>query len=60
MSKDFSVYPGRFPCKTCGVEVRSLRLWVETGEATWMCIDKHLSKVNLLPIKKKKSDFTNE
>jgi hypothetical protein len=38
----------------CGVEVTSLRYWGESGDATWMCPDKHISKVNLLPPKKKK------
>jgi hypothetical protein len=56
----FSIYPGRFPCKKCGEEVTSLRLWRETGDATWMCSQKHLSKVQLIPQKKTKKDFINE
>jgi hypothetical protein len=60
MAKDFTVYPGKFPCKKCGVEVTSLRYWAESGDATWMCSEKHISKVNLIPPKKKKADFVNE
>lgn len=60
MSKDFSVYLGQFPCKKCGVEVTSLRYWSDSGDATWMCDSKHLSKVNLLPQKKNKKDFAHE
>lgn len=60
MSKDFTVYPGKFPCKTCQQEVKSLRLWSKTGEATWMCAQKHISSVILIPQKKKKKDFLDE
>lgn len=58
--KDFKVFDGKFPCKKCHEEVLSLRLWLESGDATWMCTKKHISKVNLLPKKKKKADFQNE
>jgi len=60
LNKKFSVYPGKFPCKTCQEEVTSLRYWIEAGDATWMCSKKHISKVGLLPQKKKKKDFVNE
>jgi transcription elongation factor Elf1 len=56
----FTVYPGKFPCKTCGEEVKSLRLLKENGNATWMCSKKHLSVVGLIPIKKKKKDYERE
>ena len=56
----FTIYPGQFPCKKCGEEVISMRLWIETGDATWMCSKKHLSKLQLIPQKKKKKDFINE
>jgi hypothetical protein len=52
-NKEFTVYPGKFPCKRCGIEVTSLRYWRDTGDATWMCEQKHVSKVNLLPPTKK-------
>lgn len=58
--KDFKVFEGKFPCKKCGEEVLSLRLWIFSGDATWMCSKKHVSKVNLIPPKKKKKDFINE
>jgi hypothetical protein len=58
--KEFKVFEGKFPCKKCQEEVLSLRLWAESGDATWMCTKKHVSKVNLIPKKKKKADFTNE
>jgi hypothetical protein len=57
LDKPFSVYPGKWPCKKCGIEVTLLRYWPETGDATWMCLDKHISKVNLLPPRKRKKDF---
>lgn len=58
--KDFSIYTGKFPCKKCNEEVFSLRLWSASGDATWMCSSKHMSKVSLIPEKKKKKDFENE
>jgi hypothetical protein len=54
----FTIYQGTFLCHTCKVEVKTLRLYAETKEMTWMCKDKHLSKVNLG--KRKKSDFDGE
>ncbi len=60
MSKDFKIFQGKFPCKECGKEVLTLRLWSENGDATWMCESKHLSRVELIPQKKKKKDFSNE
>ena len=55
--KEFKVFEGKFPCKKCQEEVTSLRLWVGSGDATWMCSKKHVSKVELMPQKKKKADF---
>lgn len=57
---DFKIFAGKFLCKKCHEEVLSLRLWPESGDATWMCSSKHISKVNLLPQKKKKADFKSE
>jgi hypothetical protein len=57
---NFSIFSGKFLCKKCDEEVLSLRLWSETGDATWMCSAKHVSKVTLIPSKKKKKDFANE
>jgi hypothetical protein len=60
MSKEFKVFPGSFSCKKCEVEVNSIRLWIETLDVTWMCPEKHVSKVQLVRPKKKKSDFQDE
>lgn len=48
-NQKFSVYPGKFPCKTCHETVTSLRLWPESADVSWMCSNKHISKANLLP-----------
>jgi hypothetical protein len=54
----YTVYHGKFICHECKTEVTSLRLYAETKEMTWMCKDKHLSKVSLA--KRKKKDFDGE
>jgi hypothetical protein len=41
----YTVYQGEFICHTCKTEVKTLRLYAETKEMTWMCKDKHLSSV---------------
>ena len=55
---NYTVYHGKFLCHTCKIEVATLRLYPETKEMTWMCRDKHLSKVNLG--RRKKKDFDGE
>lgn len=52
----FTVYKGKFRCKSCNDEVFSLRLWHETGKLTWMCKQKHITEVELIQPKRKKSD----
>ena len=52
----YTIYPGKFPCHTCKVEVKTVRVYPETKEITWMCPDKHVSIVNL-NTKKKAKDF---
>lgn len=54
----YTVYEGKFICHTCKGEVKTLRLYAETKEATWMCKEKHLSKVSFA--KKKKRDYERE
>ena len=54
----YTVYHGKFICHECKTEVTSLRLYAETKEMTWMCRDKHLSKVHLG--RRKKKDFDGE
>jgi hypothetical protein len=55
---NYTVYRGEFICHVCKIEVTSLRLYPDTKELTWMCKEKHLSKVGLG--KRKKSDFDGE
>jgi hypothetical protein len=52
MSEKFKVFSGKFACKKCHEEVSSLRLWLETADVTWMCSQKHISKVPLILTKK--------
>lgn len=54
----YTVYHGKFICQSCKMEVTSLRLYAETKEATWMCKEKHLSKVSFA--RKKKADYERE
>jgi hypothetical protein len=44
---NYSIYPGKFLCKTCKKEVKTMRVYVDTGMASWMCSDKHLSEIML-------------
>ncbi len=56
--KSFSVYPGKFLCKTCKEEVKNMRFYVDSGKASWMCSQKHLSQIQLCQIGyKKKKDY---
>jgi len=59
-NKDFIVFNGKLTCKKCSEHVASFRFWPESGDTTWMCSQKHVSKVELVPRKKKKGDFVNE
>lgn len=43
----YSVYSGIFFCQKCNSEVDSARFYRESFDFTWMCDQKHLSKVNL-------------
>lgn len=54
----YTIYEGKFPCKTCKKEVNTIRVYPTTGMATWMCSEKHLSEVQLCKIgyKKKKTN----
>lgn len=46
MSK-YLVFNGKFLCQECKKEVETLRLYIDSGDITWMCSGKHLSKVEL-------------
>jgi uncharacterized protein YlaI len=54
---NYTVYHGTFLCQECKAEVSTLRLYPSTYEMTWMCKDKHLSRVL---VKKKKKDYERE
>jgi hypothetical protein len=56
----FSHVPGKFICQKCKQDVTAARFWYESGDVTWMCSNKHISKVELVAKKKKKKDFENE
>jgi hypothetical protein len=56
----FMVVQGQFICKTCKVECRAARFWYGSGEISWLCSEKHISKVGLKAEKKKKKDFAHE
>ncbi len=52
MSEKFTIFSGKFPCKTCGEEVTSIRLWKDSADLTWMCTNKHLSRVAIIMTRK--------
>jgi hypothetical protein len=52
----YTVYPGSFVCHTCKSEVKSLRLYPESKEMTWLCPNSHLTNVSL-QTKKRKRDY---
>ena len=57
----YTVYEGKFPCKVCKIEVLRMRFYKDTGMASWMCKDKHLSEVEICHIGyKKKRDYERE
>lgn len=55
----YTIYEGRFPCRTCRKEVKTIRIYPSTGMASWMCHEKHLSEVELFKVGYKKKR-TNE
>jgi hypothetical protein len=58
MSK-YTVYSGKFPCHTCKAVVGSVRHYPELKELTWVCAEKHLSKVSL-ETKRNKKEYERE
>ena len=50
----YTICEGKFPCKTCKKEVKTMRVYLSTGMASWMCADKHLSEVQLYKVGYKK------
>lgn len=55
MSK-YTVYNGKFLCHTCKEPVTSLRSYPETKELTWMCKQKHMTRIDL-NTKRSKKDY---
>lgn len=51
---NYSVYEGKFPCRTCKEEVKTIRVYMETGMSSWMCSQKHLSETQLFKVGYKK------
>jgi hypothetical protein len=51
---------GKFICQKCKENTIEARFWNESGDVTWMCSKKHISRVELDAKKKKKKDFNNE
>lgn len=51
-NEKFRIFSGEFVCQVCKEEVKSLRLWLETANLTWMCTQKHISRVPLILTKK--------
>ena len=55
----YNIYPGKFIFHTCKAEVKSLRSYPSTKELTWMCPEKHISRVDL-NTKKSRKDYERE
>jgi len=61
MSEKFSTFKGKFICKTCKKEVLSMRIYTNTGIGSWMCLDKHITEVQVYQVGyKKKKDYERE
>ena len=53
MSSDkFRTFEGTFPCHTCKEDALSVRLWLDTANLTWMCSQKHITRVPLIVTKR--------
>jgi hypothetical protein len=52
MPEQFRIFSGKFMCQKCNEDVHSLRLWLDSGDVTWMCSQKHISKVQLIITRK--------
>jgi hypothetical protein len=58
---NFNTYAGKFSCKTCREEVKSIRIYTNTGMGTWLCSKKHLTEVQVYQVGyKKKKDYERE
>lgn len=52
----YSVYNGTFPCHECKVPSHSVRFYADSKDLTWMCSNKHVTRVSL-QTKKTKRDY---
>ena len=43
----YSKYVGKFICQECKSEVNEARFYIKSFDLTWMCNNKHLSRINL-------------
>lgn len=54
----FKIYAGKFICKICKEEVKSIRIYFDTGMGSWMCSQKHISQVQVFQVGyKKRKDY---
>lgn len=60
MVDKFNTFKSKSVCQTCKEEVLSIRFWIETGDVSWLCSKKHISRISLIPKKKKRKDFKDE
>lgn len=42
----YTLYTGKFVCHTCKAIVETARMYKEKQDLTWMCAEKHLSRVS--------------
>lgn len=47
LSSRYTVYQGDFVCHTCKARVGTIRHYFDEQFLTWVCLEKHLSKVSL-------------
>ena len=52
----YTVYHGDFRCQECKAKVKTIRMYPDTKQLTWMCEHKHLSKVDLNTRRKRNKD----
>lgn len=58
MSK-YTIVEGKFPCKTCGEIVNTMRFYASTTQVSWMCRQKHLNET-ILYKKMTREDYERE
>lgn len=56
MADRYTIYQGKFVCHECKEVVHTMRNYFVSKQLTWVCSNKHLSKVSL-QTKKTKKDY---